>query len=192
MKKKLFLHGGWTGAKLGVLGDLIYLDFENWNWKNVEMKGEVPAPRRWHTLTCLNERELSKQFVFGGYSGEYSKPFDDMFLFDIESQNSMKIIPRGNEIPEGRHRHSLTEIGNKELLLLGGHNSNRINCQDVYIFHTDNHSWSLIKNIGKLYPLKRNAHKVIKIDENCFILVGGYKKNYIECLYSFDVRMIST
>jgi len=104
----------------------------------------------------------------------------------------------------------MTDLGNKALLMVGGHDQFRSTVHDVYIFHTgilyrhstllprlltrlnlaDTESWSKLGNAGGLHDAQRSAHRAV-LAGNAYVSSGGYKKTYIPTFSFFDIRMIT-
>jgi len=182
---KLFVHGGWN--KNGALGDLIVLQWDTLQWSKIETQGIAPSPRRWHSFTQLSEN--SNQFlVYGGYNGDDKVQLADFYILDLEKQVWIQPTMKGD--PGMRCRHSLTPIGDKQFLLMGGYSGTHKINRDLFIFHSDDNSWQFIEKSGALYPVIRSAHKVTKVNEYGFVVGGGIVKDYVEPFFYFDSRMI--
>jgi len=158
-------------------------------WETLNFEENVPTPRRWHTITPI--ADTHKFLLFGGYDGDYKKLFNETHILDM---NKMAwVLPKTKgDIPAPRRNHTITQISEKTLFLLGGQSENQRHCCDGYLLHLDDMSWQQVKNEGDLYCIARSSHKAVKVGEHGVIIVGGYKPKYIDPVYYLDVRMLET
>ena len=81
----------------------------------------VPDPRGGHTTTLVG----STLVVFGGYGGTgYARrDFNDVALFELESQAWLKIPPIQGKAPEARSGHSASNHNDNSIFYFGGWNA---------------------------------------------------------------------
>ena len=83
--------------------------------------GLAPAPRGGHTTTLVGNSLV----VFGGYGGMgYARrDFNDVAVFDLETQDWVKIPNVQGKAPEARSGHSAAIYKEKSIFYFGGWNS---------------------------------------------------------------------
>lgn len=186
------MHKMFCGSKTflkndgGALDDLLCLDMETMGWKKVEMDG-LPSARRYHVLE--RRPNTNKYVTYGGYDGDHDNPLSDLFEMDFDSSSCVQLLPRG-DLPEGRLRHTLVAIGEKQMLLLGGMNPHREFARQPYVLTLDDLKWHKVKDVGQFYPLTRGGHKMSRVSEYGWVVVGGYTHQRIHSTYFMDSRAI--
>jgi len=187
--ERLIVHGGWNDG--GPLSDMLMLPWDSMKWSSVELSGEAPSPRRWHSLTALNNNPR-QQLLYGGYNGVRTHLFSDFYLMNLESQQWVRLDTSGT-LPEGRARHSLLPLPDgKTMLLMGGLANHKSIERDLFILHTDDMKWSQVdkKTAGPLFPALRCAHKAVFVREHGIVVAGGYVQDFVEHFVYLDVRML--
>jgi len=189
---KYIAHGGWNDS--GSLDDLIVLNLDTMQWQQITPKGGKsriaavwPSARRWHTLTPLQEGS-SSCLLFGGYNGS-TTPLGDAYMLNLDTGSWSEASFKG-KLPDARSRHTMTEIGSKQLMLIGGFRGTDETCKEIHILHTDDMSWTELpeKLTGPLFPIIRSGHSITKIDDNRLFISGGFIPDYLEPCYVLDVR----
>eukprot|EP01095_Lingulamoeba_sp_RSL-Kostka_P008754 TRINITY_DN296_c1_g1_i1.p1 TRINITY_DN296_c1_g1~~TRINITY_DN296_c1_g1_i1.p1 ORF type:complete len:343 (+),score=86.92 TRINITY_DN296_c1_g1_i1:363-1391(+) len=159
------------------------------NFVLVNQKGCVPSPRRWHTVTpnSFNENQC---FLFGGYDGSICN--DGLFEFNYETETWKSMNVKGNDIPVGRCRHTFTQISEKEILMIGGYDTDRKTSKppllDVYKLTLDDYQWHKIENWNIIDVCKKSGHSTTLIDDHKLLIFGGSKHSTL--LSVLDTRNI--
>ncbi|XP_053389777.1 rab9 effector protein with kelch motifs-like [Mercenaria mercenaria] len=117
----------------------------------MEVKGQWPAARSFHTTTGVGKRVV----VMGG-RGQDNNHLADFHIFDTETKEWLQPNVSG-DIPEARGQHSVAVVGD-QLVLYGG--SSEIN-QEIMIcqkFHGDTYVLRLADVLkGKAEPVDTNG-----------------------------------
>jgi len=100
-------------------------------------------------------------FLFGGYNGG-KEPLGDAYVLNLGKQafkslSNFSILDTGSwnpasfkgRCPAGRSRHTVTEIGPKQLLLIGGYSGTDETYKEMFILHTGTNS-THIKTLNKI------------------------------------------
>jgi len=80
----MLLFGGacCEGGPYTFYNDLYLLDLPTLTWKEIEIKGDKPAPRAQHTALCMGHYLL----IIGGYNGD--SLLSDIWLLDLKNTTS--------------------------------------------------------------------------------------------------------
>lgn len=107
------------------------------NSTNQESKIGAPNPRANSAATIYN----GKIYLFGGHGGlNYARiAFNDLYTFDLASQEWAKIVPKNNP-PEGRGGHSVLANEGK-IFIYGGWNS-EMQFNNMIMFDLEKEEWS--------------------------------------------------
>lgn len=112
---KLFVFGGrrFSRTRPHLTSDLYELDLLHRHWTRIEMKGDVPSPRYFHSVCALGDNML---VCYGGMSPEsvagqeqnnlqdaQVTVMSDVHIFDVPTQTWMKVATA--EAPQGRYAH---------------------------------------------------------------------------------------
>ncbi|GAB7358467.1 hypothetical protein MBLNU230_g2531t1 [Neophaeotheca triangularis] len=110
---KLYVFGGrrLSRTKPQLTSNLYELDLVKRHWTKLETKGDIPAPRYFHSVCGLGERKL---VCYGGMSpaptgenGAEGQPevivMSDIHIYDVGTQTWMKIST--TDSPQGRYAH---------------------------------------------------------------------------------------
>jgi len=135
-KNSLWIFGG-TGGGKEARNDLYELKLDSCKWEKIQLAGEPPE-RFAHVAVVHGD----KMFVHGGNGGFGFLPKDDFFSFDIQSK-TWAAINAPNK-PSPRYHHSAT-ISRGNIYLFGGCKNNKDFFSDLFVFNTENQSWTLLK-----------------------------------------------
>ena len=127
----IFIFGGHASPQVR-LNDTWLLQVPSYTWKRAEGDLAVQSPKNQegHSQNQPGPRANTgatlldgKIYLFGGHGGvNYQRvAFNDLFVFDLETQVWTKIEP-ANNAPEGRGGHTMFAVGRK-LYVYGGWNS---------------------------------------------------------------------
>ena len=81
----MLIVGG--NSRSGLLNDVYIMNLSNFEWTQIEVQGEAPTPRYYHTTTQINSESL---FVFGGKSAD--KECNDSYILTINSNLNGKLL----------------------------------------------------------------------------------------------------
>jgi len=185
---KFFIYGGWNDAGPPGLDDMISLDLNTLHWSTVPFNGDhQPTARRWHSLLSIDHSH--NYLLFGGYNGDKKHLLSDLHTFDLERATWTKLeASRG--APGPRAKHNLVQLSSKEVLLIGGQDNRGDNCQDMHIFHTDDLSWSLVRNSKEFFAGSRAHSKVVRVHSTGLVVGGGSIASYLSPFYYLDTRLL--
>ncbi|KAF2976092.1 hypothetical protein EK904_005978 [Melospiza melodia maxima] len=92
------------------MNDLHCLNLDTWTWSGrINISGEKPRDRSWHTLTPIGEDRL---FLFGGLSSD-NVPLSDGWIHSIATNGWKQLT----HLPKSRPRLCLDCIGKNAALL---------------------------------------------------------------------------
>ncbi|CAI5757675.1 unnamed protein product [Candida verbasci] len=111
---------------------------------------------------------INDQIVING--GLKQMRTNETLSVSIESKDIDVLQFQGPDIPIGRMCHSLTNINDDQLILIGGRLKPNEYLKDVYSLR-DN-VWTRLK----VLPFERSRHSVITIDNDKLLIFGGLKK----------------
>jgi len=112
-------------------------------------------------------------YFFGGWDSE--SQYNSMTKYNFITNEMIFLEPEG-EAPSCRSCHSATVYGSK-IIIFGGSCCKSGEYEfynDVYIYETQDNSWSVMKCKGDL-PQPRSQHSATLIKNN-LVIVGGYSK----------------
>lgn len=121
-----------------------------WTVPQIEGK-DRPLSRAYHAACVRDERYL---VIFGGSTGV--KLLNCTWEFDLSAERWSVIHHPGALVPSGRYGHTLTYLKKqKEILLLGGLDANRVACKDsTYVLDVNTWAWQSVR-LGS----ERNSHR---------------------------------
>lgn len=136
-------------------------------WENIELKGDLFAPRTGHTMVS----DSLYLWLFGGTDGVLRK--NDIYRYDILNYIWQGIIPEGNP-PSPRSGSQAVSI-EKSIYFFGGYTKkNGDYFNDLYVLNTFKIEWILINfPSGSFIPSKRTDHSLCGYKNNLY-LFGGY------------------
>ncbi|EUD65414.1 hypothetical protein C922_04154 [Plasmodium inui San Antonio 1] len=124
-------------------------------------------------LKNSNEYEYFSLILFGGYGGYDRSSFNDLYEYDILTNQWILRSCKGS-IPSNRYGH-VSFINEKNLFILGGTNA-EVSFNDMYACNLSNNEWSEIDfsysfNVSKVFC---RSVMVESIDRNIIFIFGGY------------------
>ncbi|EAW25269.1 putative regulatory protein Ral2 [Aspergillus fischeri NRRL 181] len=121
---KLYVFGGRVLSKTRpqLTSDLYELDLIRRHWTKIEVTGDIPRPRYFHSVCALGDNKLvcyggmspapnaSKESASNGASGQEGQPevvvMSDIHIFDVPSRTWTRVPATGS--PQGRYAHCAT------------------------------------------------------------------------------------
>ena len=136
-------------------------------------------------------------WIFGGASGralQYNGAantidmvFNDMHVFDADSNTWHAKLEVSGEKPSPRMGHSCTVVGSKLYILFGGKNDSGEECtSDVYIFDTETRAWSKPLVSGAA-PEARQFHAAVLMGDELLIHGGRGSHKVLTDLCALNV-----
>ncbi|XP_069493501.1 kelch domain-containing protein 1 isoform X1 [Ambystoma mexicanum] len=125
------------------MNDLHSLDLDTWTWSGgIQVKGEKPQGRSWHTLTPIGDDQL---FLYGGLSPE-SIPLSDGWIHNVTTSEWKPLHHISKDMPRLWHTACLGK--ESEVMVFGGSKDDLFSldtghCNDLLIFQTQ--PYSLLK-----------------------------------------------
>ncbi|KAJ6654050.1 hypothetical protein lerEdw1_007559 [Lerista edwardsae] len=122
------------------MNDLHFLNLDTWCWSGkINMTGEIPRERSWHTLTPITEDKL---FLFGGLSSD-NAPLSDGWVYGVAANEWHQLVYLPKNRPRLWHTACLGKEG--EVMVFGGskddlHFMDTGHCSDLLIFQTQPYS----------------------------------------------------
>ncbi|SCU99981.1 LAMI_0G02102g1_1 [Lachancea mirantina] len=129
---KLWVFGGDTHQ--GLINDVYVFDPNLNNWQHIETAGEKPPPVQEHSAVLLGELMC----VMGG-KDEQDSYLNCVYFLNLRTWKWFKLPHFKVGIPQGRSGHSLTVLGNKKILVMGGDKFDyaKIAPDDMHTSNTD-------------------------------------------------------
>ncbi|XP_075048745.1 kelch domain-containing protein 1 isoform X2 [Mixophyes fleayi] len=122
------------------MNDLHFVNLDTWTWSGgINITGEKPKGRSWHTLTPVG---LNQLFLFGGLSGE-SVPLSDGWIYSLTSNEWKQFKHLPNDQPRLWHTACLGK--DSEVMVFGGSKDDLLSldtghCNDLLIFQIQPYS----------------------------------------------------
>jgi len=145
------------------------------NKNNSESSVGAPAPRANSAAVLYN----NKIYLFGGHGGvNYQRiAFNDLYAFDLETEQWEKIQPNNNS-PEGRGGHSVFASDDK-IFVYGGWNS-EMQFNNIMIFNLQTQEWSDPDIYNEIHRWNHCSVLVEAIPTWKFFIFGGECAEYNE------------
>lgn len=149
-------------------------------------EGDLIGPRQNMGYTCTNE----KIYIFGGdlmVEDDKKEYYNDFYEIEIKENEAVfkRIVNQGPQ-PEKRSRHSLLNLHNKYLILLGGE-SITSTFKDIWSYNLAQNHWSLLYSTNQISDRISFSSCLYK---NNLIIFGGLsqEKSVLSdiCVLSFS------
>lgn len=164
-------------------------------WSTPETTGEKPPPLRSHSATLIHD----KMFVFGGFGESPGGPVEEsfysneMYILNTDSLRWSRVQPLDECRPSARKSHSACHIGTnslgEDLLAVFGGGSEDSYFNDIYIFNTCTHKWTLLNcdGEGSSKPSPRRGHSMVFYDGAVYVFGGGDGIHALNDLYRLKI-----
>ncbi|XP_071958650.1 multiple epidermal growth factor-like domains protein 8 [Antedon mediterranea] len=183
----LIIFGGFS-MQHGFMNDIWSFNTSSREWKKQQPSTSLKPSPRGHTAACYYG---NKMVIFGGE--DYSKVFDDMWIFDIETK--LWNLESFDNAPPAVAGHTLTKIGGSSpgyLILIGGYSPEHGLNHDTWKCVVRSHSWRKVPTTG-ISPTGVYGHTTV-YDENtqALYVFGGYifrvnQTEISDLLYVFNI-----
>ena len=166
----LVFGGGGDGT---YFNDLWRYNYENLEWRAVDVEGHEPEPRAYHTAVHVGQR----LFIFGGWKGD--EFINDLSVLETGSEEGGDVTFRWTHdvkaigVPPGpRAYHTAVEIDNK-VVVFGGWGAQDF-CADVSVLSVvegKQPAWETLSSAGET-PKARAAHTCTRIGDLLYVFGG--------------------
>jgi N-acetylneuraminic acid mutarotase len=164
--KKVYLFGGWNGAK--EFNDTWSYDPAANTWTELKPAGSVPAAR--DSQAMVFEPKTGKMVLFGGWN--QTTDLGDTWLYDPAANTWTAAAPAG-EGPSSRALSQMVcEASTGKVILFGGGTSGNVATADMWAYDPVAGTWAPITPTGTLPPA-RSGHAVAYDSSKGLILFGG-------------------
>eukprot|EP00026_Physarum_polycephalum_P010964 Phypoly_transcript_11153.p1 GENE.Phypoly_transcript_11153~~Phypoly_transcript_11153.p1 ORF type:complete len:356 (+),score=45.77 Phypoly_transcript_11153:136-1068(+) len=168
LNEEMFIFGGYDKDS-EPCNDFYKFNFERKEWIRIELTGEIPSPRVFHSADCVPEWQ--SMVIYGGKSG--SNILGDMYSINCVTGECKQIVLKSSDSPGPRQNHTCTYVGRGTLVLVGGLTKNKTPSNDVFLFSLDTQKWTTAKVKGFL-P-KTYFHSSIFMETDSEIWISGGK-----------------
>jgi N-acetylneuraminic acid mutarotase len=164
--KKVYLFGGWNGAR--EFNDTWVYDPAANTWTELRPAGAVPAAR--DSQAMVFEPKTGKVFLFGGWS--QTTDFGDTWIYDPAANTWTDADPAG-EGPSSRALSQMAcEASTGNVILFGGGTSGNVATADMWVYDPAANTWAQIAPAGAL-PAARSGHALAYDSGKGLFLFGG-------------------
>ena len=171
---KSYVFGGRVLSKshAGLTSDLYQLDLIRMHWSKIDVTGDIPAPRYFHSICALGDCKL---ICYGGMSAVSSDPsngnnhdgqpevtvMSDIHVLDLPSRTWSRIDAAGGSTPQGRYAHCATILpsssfftspaessihtngsGGSEMVVVGGQDCANHYIEQISVFNLRSCKWT--------------------------------------------------
>lgn len=185
---RMIIFGGYRKIRLN---DMFEYDTDTQKWREIKLKGIYPGPRDCHSAILYKGRYM---IVFGGANGVMW--LNDVYQFDIITEEWTLLPTNGREIPQGRAGHAAVLLNDDMIITAGWMGSRTLN--DCWKYNLKTYTWTEIKYASNA-PRPRDSHtSIIHFDKNkrplLYIIGGGSssKRHTGICVFDFETRIWST
>ena len=171
VKPHLLIFGGNTGSES--VSDVWMLNVERgpFSWVKLEIKGEVPPVRVYHSAAvCMTGYAMGMMVIFGGRTADQSALNDTWGLRKHRDgrwdwvRAPYKTAPGGE--PTMRYQHTTLFIGGT-MFVIGGRTNQVGEKVPLEVYNTDTSEWK------KFQPLQRFRHTAWSFDSDIYVH-GGF------------------
>uniref|UniRef100_A0A7S0R239 Uncharacterized protein n=1 Tax=Pyramimonas obovata TaxID=1411642 RepID=A0A7S0R239_9CHLO len=168
---KLYVFGG-ANRSPEAFKDLwcLQTDGGNYSWTKENPKApegvQLPA-RSGATLTAVGDR----LYIFGGQDPETGICFNDVVVYEPDSQTWDRIAAKGGS-PPPRHSHTACCCHTNRILVFGGSGQTGSPTNDVWMFDTELGEWSRPTVKGQA-PAPREMHSAVYVEGHGLVIYGG-------------------
>ena len=192
----IFIHGGMS-EKSQCLGDAAVLSLTSLKWKKVDLDGDVPGPRAFHTAVGVfmgaRGQDVGREpgiYVFGGIDSA-GVQHNSLHLVKQGSRAChWRLLPVHGIPPAARYQHSMTYFpGFNFFAVFGGRQdtvcSSGYRCfNDMHLFNLLTLTWTEVKQHGAV-PEGRCSHAAAVFGSKLIVFGGIHNSHY--CANSVQV-----
>ncbi len=165
------MFGGVDVSSGAYLNDTWLYDGVKHRWEEVTDESRLTPPSRAdHRLVYLQE---GKSLLYGGFfmKNEQAVVYPDLWIYDIDTGQWSQIETEG-ETPPVRMLHSMTNIGEGRVLVVGGIQMERAT-NDAWVYDYPSNTWLEIDIEGEK-PVERLGQDITYIGKGKAVMFGGY------------------
>jgi N-acetylneuraminic acid mutarotase len=168
--KKVYLFGGWNGAK--EFSDTWVYDPAANTWTELRPAGDVPVAR--DSQAMVFEPKTGKVVLFGGWN--QTTDFGDTWLYDPAANTWTEASPAG-EGPSSRALSQMVcEASTGKVMLFGGGNSGNVATADMWVYDPAANTWAQIAPAGTLPAGRSGLALAYDSGKGRLFLFGGADK----------------
>eukprot|EP01006_Ploeotia_vitrea_P017347 TRINITY_DN48456_c0_g1_i1.p1 TRINITY_DN48456_c0_g1~~TRINITY_DN48456_c0_g1_i1.p1 ORF type:complete len:994 (+),score=139.24 TRINITY_DN48456_c0_g1_i1:170-2983(+) len=175
---KVYIIGGRTGY-FSWVDEAWVLDPSTRQLNKLAPSGEALQQRGRHSASLHG----SKIYIYGGENRNVM--YDDLLVYDIESNSFSKVTPASSVSPGVRVGHS-TVVYKNHLYLFGGHDSHNAYHSEVYQFSFESQTWSTVG--AQSMTEIRAGHSTTLIGNNVWIFGGHDSQNKLNSVAVFNLE----
>jgi len=160
-----------------------------------EIKVDPPSHRSNFSLTAHPEHP--ELIFFGGefYSGNKTKMFNDLFIFNTKRKDWTQIKSPAGPPPRSSHQAIMTAQSGGQLWIFGGEFASASESQfhhyrDLWVFHFSSKRWEKVVAASGTPPTSRSGHRMVLLKRH-LVIFGGFHDNLSECKYFNDIHVFS-
>ncbi len=148
--QKVYLFGGWNGAK--EFDDTWVYDPGANTWTELRPGGSIPAARDSQAMAF--EAKTGKVILFGGWS--QTTDFGDTWIYDPGANTWTDAAPAGEGPSNRALSRMVCEASTGKMILVGGGTSGNIAMGDMWVYDPAANTWAQISPAGAL-PVARSG-----------------------------------
>ncbi|VEN50923.1 unnamed protein product [Callosobruchus maculatus] len=173
-KNYMIVFGGYEEETDAFGRSIYYLNLDTMHWTYVNISGEEPSMRDFHTTVCIGDR----MYMFGGrgtlpsqwYMPPQERYCNQLWYLDLNNFVWHK-VPVSGHVPPGRRSHSAF-VYKEKMYIFGGYNSlHEKHFNDMYQFDPETSVWKRLKPPGKR-PCERRRQACVIVGDRVFLFGG--------------------
>jgi N-acetylneuraminic acid mutarotase len=165
--KKVYLFGGWNGAR--EYNDTWVYDPPTNTWTELKPAGSVPAAR--DSQAMVFEAKTGKVILFGGWN--QTTDFGDTWVYDPATNTWTDAAPAG-EGPSSRALSQMAcEASTGKVILFGGGTSGNVATADMWVYDPAANTWAPIAPAATLPPARSGHALAYDLGKGRLFLFGG-------------------
>jgi dynein heavy chain, axonemal len=181
---QMFIFGGYGGSGFARrdFNDVIALDLETWEWRNIECAGEAPDARSGHQGVAIQD----SIYVIGGWNS--MEQFSNVYVLDTIDNVWTKPTLEGEFGPPRWNfaAVSVVAVPNWKIFLFGG-NSGDLNdganpqgqyLNDICVLDTGSNTWSRPTVLGTLPSQRGETPIAYDVKNSRLITYGGWANRW--------------
>jgi len=125
-------------------------------------------------------------FIFGGWNGVFMKWFNDIFQFDMKTEEIKQISVKGT-IPNERCSH-IAAVYNNEWYIFGGYGGNLLYYNDMFKYNFATSTWENITSKCNQVPPPRSRSSAVVYGSKMYMLGGWNRIGFYNDFWEFNFK----